>query len=139
MPVKTRIETETVLTGKIEDFSDQRGFQNTPKYNIHVAATYTKDLGNAGTLAFTPALSFRSAYQLFEIKDPVLDQQAYELVDASLVWTSANDRFQISAQGRNLFDTRYRVGGYPFGAILSSEIGFYGPPRTFTIAGQVKF
>jgi iron complex outermembrane receptor protein len=128
-----------VLTGQIEDFSDQRGFQNTPKYNIHVAATYAKDLGSAGTLAFTPSLSFRSEYQLFEIVNPVLDQEAYELVDASLVWTSADDRFQIGAHARNLFDARYRVGGYPFGTVVASDIGFYGPPRTFTISGQVKF
>jgi iron complex outermembrane receptor protein len=125
----------------VRDVADQRLFQNTPTWNGNVTVHYTKDLGSAGRIAFTPALSFRSDYSLFEVANPVLDQDAYELVDASLVWTSDNDRFQLGLHGRNLFDKQYRVGGYNFpGALLgNSIIGFYGPPRTFTLSAGVKF
>ncbi|WP_324750510.1 TonB-dependent receptor [Sphingomonas sp. LY54] len=125
----------------VRDVADQRLFQNTPAWNGNVTLHYTKDLGSAGRIAFTPALSFRSDYSLFEVANPVLDQDAYEIVDASLVWTSDNDRFQLGLHGRNLFDKQYRVGGYNFpGALLgNSIIGFYGPPRTFTLSAGVKF
>ncbi|MGC6328023.1 TonB-dependent receptor [Rhizorhabdus sp. FW153] len=129
------------VTLTVKDFADQRVFQNTPKYTANVSATLGKDVDGVGRFTITPALSFRSAYSLFEVPNPVLDQKAYELVDVSIVWTSPDKQFSISGHGRNLFDRRYRIGGYNFpGALLgNSVIGFYGPPRTFTITGEVRF
>ena len=67
--------------------------------------------------------------------------QRYTLVDAALVWTSGNQRFQVSAVARNITDSRYRIGGYNFpGALFgNSIIAFYGPPRTFTLSAEVRF
>ncbi|ATE67544.1 TonB-dependent receptor [Rhizorhabdus dicambivorans] len=129
------------VTLTIKDFADQRVFQNTPKYTANVSATLGHDVDGIGRFTFTPALSFRSGYSLFEVPNPVLDQKAYQLVDASIVWTSEDKRFSISGHGRNLFDRKYRVGGYNFPGALTgnSIIGFYGPPRTFTITGEVRF
>lgn len=125
----------------IRDVADSRNFQNTPKYTASVSATLGHDFDGMGRISVTPSLSFRSAYSLFEIRNPVLDQKAYQLVDLSIVWTSPDKRFSISGHGRNLFDRKYRVGGYNFpGALLgNSVIGFYGPPRTFTLTGEVRF
>ena len=66
---------------------------------------------------------------------------AYGLVDLSLVWTSASDRWTVGLYGKNLTDEEYRVGGYSFpGALLGdSIIGFYGPPQTVTATVGVKF
>ncbi|PTQ09994.1 TonB-dependent receptor [Sphingomonas oleivorans] len=128
-------------TLRVEDLADSRVFQNTPEHNINVSLNYAKDLGGAGTLALTPSLSYRSDYSLFEVPNRVLDQDGYELVDMSIVWTSDDKRFQIGAHGRNLTDKKYRVGGYNFPGALTgnSIIGFYGPPRTFTVTGEVRF
>jgi iron complex outermembrane receptor protein len=129
------------VTLTIRDFADQRVFQNTPKYTANVSATLGQDVDGIGRFTITPALSFRSNYSLFEVPNPVLDQKAYQLVDLSIVWTSDDKRFSIAGHGRNLFDRKYRVGGYNFpGALLgNSVIGFYGPPRTFTLTGEVRF
>lgn len=125
----------------IKDFASQRVFQNTPKYTASVSATLGHDLDGIGRFTLTPALSFRSKYSLFEVPNPVLDQKSYQLVDVSIVWTSEDKRFSISGHGRNLFDRKYRVGGYNFPGALTgnSIIGFYGPPRTFTVTGEVRF
>ncbi len=120
------------------DVSDQRFFQNTPAWTVNAGLTWATALAG-GTLAVNPMIAFRDAYQLFEVKTPLLDEDGYVLVDVSVNWTSANDRLRLGLHGRNLTDSRYRVGGYNFpGALFGdSVIGYYGPPRTFT--GTVEF
>mgnify|MGYP000967567186 CR=1 FL=1 len=83
----------------------------------------------------------RSDYSQFEIKNALLDQDGYALVDASATWTSDDDRFQIGVHGRNLTDKRYKIGGYNFpGALFgNSVVAFYGPPRTVSVSAEVKF
>ncbi|MBX3593532.1 TonB-dependent receptor [Sphingomonas sp.] len=121
------------------DVSDQRVFQNTPKWTANASATWSEDFAG-GTLSFTPAISMRSDISMFEYTSP-LDQDGYFLVDASANWTSGDGRYRIGVAGRNLTDERYRVGGYYFpGALFgNSIIGYYGPPRTFTATVEVRF
>lgn len=129
-----------LASGTNIDVADARVFQNTPKYTMSVAPTYTHDLAG-GKITIMPSISYRSAYSQFEIPNAILDENGYEIVDASIVWTSGDDRFQLGAHGRNLFDARYRIGGYNFpGALFGdSVIAFYGPPRTFTVSAEVRF
>ncbi len=91
--------------------------------------------------AWGPSVSYRSDYHLFEARDPVLDQDAFWMFDASLVWTSADDRLTVGLHGKNLSDEEYRVGGYVFpGALFGdSLIGYYGAPRTVTATVGLKF
>ncbi|WP_374389624.1 TonB-dependent receptor [Sandaracinobacter sp.] len=121
------------------DVSDQRFFQNTPEFTINTSVTWSTDLAG-GRLSITPALTVRSSIYMFEFASP-LDQQGYALADASINWTSDDDRFSLGLHGRNLTDERYRVGGYNFpGATLgNSIIGYYGAPRTFSVTAGVKF
>ena len=135
-----RFLTFDLATNQFIDVADQRVFQNTPQFTFMVAPTFTHGLGG-GTISFTPSVSYRSDYSQFEIPNPILDEDGYTLVDAALVWTSANQRYQISLVGRNLTDSRYRIGGYNFpGALFgNSIIAFYGPPRTFTLSAEVRF
>ena len=122
------------------DVSNERAFQNTPKWTANVSATWSEDLAG-GTIAFTPSVSLRSDTQMFEIATPALDQDGYALVDVALNWTSGGGRYRIGVAARNLTDARYRVGGYNFpGATFgNSIIGYYGPPRTVTGTFEVKF
>jgi len=127
----------------VRDFADQRVFQNTPKWNGSVSMTYRHDLGDMGSIAFIPSASYRSSFHMFEIPS-ILDQDSYWLLDASVVWTSADDRYQVGLHGKNLGKEEYRVGGYNFpqsaGVLFGNSVsGFYGPPRTFTLSVQAKF
>jgi iron complex outermembrane receptor protein len=121
------------------DVSDQRFFQNTPEITMNASLTWSTDLAG-GRLAITPAVSMRSSIYMFEFPSP-LDQEGYALVDASVNWTSDDDRFTIGVHGRNLSDERYRVGGYYFpGAVFgNSVIGYYGAPRTVSVTAGVRF
>jgi iron complex outermembrane receptor protein len=123
-------------TNTRRNLSDQRAFQNTPKYTGSLSFTWRQSLGTHGDLSFIPTVSYRDKYQMFEIATPLLDQDAYTLVDASIVWNSPNQHFTVGVHGKNLTDEEYRVGGYSFpGATFGNSInGFYGPPRTWMLS-----
>ncbi|MFN3371610.1 MAG: TonB-dependent receptor [Sphingomonadaceae bacterium] len=122
------------------DVADERVFQNTPKWVVNTSVTWSAPLAG-GTLSLTPALALRDRYSQFEIPNPLLDQPAFVLLDASANWESADSRFTLAVHGRNLTDERYRIGGYNFpGALFgNSVIGFYGPPRTVTVTAGYRF
>ena len=130
----------TFVTGSPVDISDTRVFQNSPEHSVYLGATWTQPLFQ-GELAVTPSLSYRSDYHLFEARDPILDQDAYTLVDLAAIWDSPNGNWSIGFNGRNLTDERYRVGGYSFpGATFNNSISaFYGPPRTFSVTLTARY
>ena len=126
--------------GVYEDISDLVVLQNAPKWTGYLGLTWYGDLAG-GELAVTPSIAYRDDYSQFEFPNPVLDQEAYSLVDLSVVWTDPSDRYTVGLYGKNLTDEEYRVGGYSFpGALFNdSLIGYYGPPQTVTASLQVKF
>lgn len=130
----------TFVTGSPVDISDTRVFQNSPEHSVYLGATWTQPLFQ-GELAVTPSLSYRSDYHLFEARDPILDQDAYTLVDLAAIWDSPNGHWSVGFNGRNLTDERYRVGGYSFpGATFNNSISaFYGPPRTFSVTLTARY
>ena len=130
----------TFVTGSPVDISDTRVFQNSPEHSVYLGATWTQPLFQ-GELAVTPSLSYRSDYHLFEARDPILDQDAYTLVDLAAIWNSPNGNWSVGFNGRNLTDERYRVGGYSFpGATFNNSISaFYGPPRTFSVTLTARY
>lgn len=130
----------TFVTGSPVDISDTRVFQNSPEHSVYLGATWTQPLFQ-GELAVTPSISYRSDYHLFEAADPILDQEAYTLVDLAAIWDSPNGNWSVGFNGRNLTDERYRVGGYSFpGATFNNSISaFYGPPRTFSVTLTARY
>ncbi|MDG5750104.1 TonB-dependent receptor [Qipengyuania sp. XHP0211] len=124
------------------DVADQRVFQNTPDFTANASF----DLGlpvASGIVDFIGTVSMRGDSSQFELPGP-LDQDAYTLVDASIVYTADSDRWSIGVHGKNLFDKRYIVAGYDFvtGSVLGLEgnlTGFYGDPRRVFVTGEFKF
>jgi iron complex outermembrane receptor protein len=133
----------TVTPPTVRDFADQRVFQNTPKWTGAVSLTYRADLGDMGSISVIPSASYRSSFHMFEIPSR-LDQDSYWLLDASIVWTSADDRYRVGLHGKNLGKETYRIGGYNFpqsaGVLFGNSVdAFYGPPRTVTLSVEAKF
>lgn len=129
-----------LTTMAYEDISDLVVLQNAPKWTGYLGLTWYGDVAG-GELAVTPSIAFRDDFSMFEFPSPILDQEAYALVDLSIVWTDPTDRYTVGLYGKNLTDEEYRVGGYNFpGALFNdSVIGYYGPPQTVTASLQVKF
>jgi iron complex outermembrane receptor protein len=136
------------VTGEtgFENVADQRNIQNTPPWTAHVgldlsipAALFDRD----GYVSLLPRLSYRGDTSQFEIPSPI-DQEAYTLFDASLVWASTDGRINFGVHGRNLTDERYIVAGYDF--VTATQLGltgvltaFYGDPRTVTGTIGIRF
>ncbi|HEV2569778.1 TonB-dependent receptor [Sphingomonas sp.] len=99
--------------GQPVDVADFRRIQNTPKWTT----SGTLDLGlpfGPGDINASTTVSWRSKTFQFETPSPFLDQKGYSLWDASLVWTSEDDRYSIGIHAKNITDKRYKVSGYQF-------------------------
>jgi iron complex outermembrane receptor protein len=127
-------------TGEITfvDISDQREFQNTPEITGSLNLRYEIPL-YSGSLALIGGISYRDDTYQFEIPNPLTDQDAFTLVDLGAVWTSDDGQYQLGLHGRNLTDEEYIAAAYDFPTVVNSVIGFYGPPRTFTLSGTINF
>jgi len=129
-----------LTTMAYEDISDLVVLQNAPEWTGYFGLTWRGDVAG-GELVVTPSVSYRGDFSMFEFPNPILDQEAYALVDLSLIWTAPSERWSLGLFGKNLTDEEYRVGGYncPGALFNDSVIGYYGPPQTVTASIQVKF
>ncbi|CAN5115893.1 TonB-dependent receptor [soil metagenome] len=128
------------------DVSASRQFQNTPKWTGNFSLNYEHPLQNRASVMMLGSVSWRTDTSAFETPFPEIDQPAYELYDASIVYVSANEKWKLGLHGRNLTDERYRTGGYNFAFTTPSTlvfgdsvIGFYGPPRTYSVSLDFRF
>ncbi len=114
--------------------ADQRHFQNTPRNSANLRATYEVPMplaGYNGRLSLIGSASYRGQTYQFETPS-VIDQDAYKLYDASIVWTRADGKIRAGIHGKNLSDVHYKTAGYLF-PTLGNEgtlTAFYGAPRT---------
>ncbi|MCW3846711.1 TonB-dependent receptor [Sphingomonas sp. LB-2] len=140
------------------DVADRRAIQNTPDWTASSTLTYAVPIGG-GELTVSGTASYRGASQQFELRTPMLDQPAYTLFDANIVW-DIDDHFSVGLHGRNLTDKHYIVSGYNFlsqnpdtgnfnktaGGAYIPTLGnegvltaYYGNPRQIFVTGSVKF
>jgi iron complex outermembrane receptor protein len=113
LTVINRDENGLPVAAHEEDMADFRKVQNTPKWTMSGTLNYDTPLAS-GRLNLNSTLSYRSKSQQFEIAAPGIDQKGFALLDASIVWRSAGDRWSIGLHGKNLTDTRYKTAGYVF-------------------------
>jgi iron complex outermembrane recepter protein len=121
---------------------------NAPRWTLSGNAVYTWDL-QPGTLLARAGYDWRSFTKVANTTPSVTDQPAYGLLNAGLAFTSRSGAWRISADGKNLTNKYYRVAGYDFGpppiapqnSFIGgiSQIGFYGPPRIWSITAQYHF
>ncbi len=109
-----------------------RRIQNTPKFQSYVALAYATELG-AGRINLTGSWSHKSAITQFETPTPDIDQKAYDLFDASMVWNLDNG-LSLGVHGKNLANRHYKTSGYYFPTLgLENNVtAFFGAPRTVT-------
>ena len=122
--------------------ADQNRPINAPAWTVSTYAMYTWQLGGGNLLA-RAGWDWRSFAKVANTTPSVTDQPAYGLVDAGLAYTTRDGTWRFAVDGKNLFNRWYRVAGYDFGStgLLGgvSQIGFYGPPRTFSATVQYHY
>lgn len=135
------------ISGLGVDISNQVQIQNTPRTTANASLAYMVP-SFGGDLTLMGQVAYRGDSSQFEIPFPVLDQESFALWNASVVWDSADGRWQFGVHGRNLTDEEYRVAGYDFvnNTTFAPELGlegvltaYYGDPRTFTATVAYRY
>ncbi len=117
--------------------ADQNRPINAPTWTVAATAAYTWDVATGAIMAHA-GYDWRSFIKVANTTASVTDQPAYGLLDAGVAFTTASKSWRWSIDGKNLTNRLYRVAGYDFGGTATpsltagiSQIGFYGPPRTW--------
>ena len=127
----------------IVNVANQRFFQNTPKNSANLRASYDIPMpimGRGGKVTLSASGSYKDDTRQFEFATP-LDQEAYTIYDASILWTSTNNKLRAGIHGKNLGNERYRTGGYNFPTLgfEGTLTAFYGNPRTVSATVEYRF
>lgn len=137
------------------DVAAFRKIQNTPAWTGSASLDYALPIGE-GSLNLTAGMSFKSKTYQFEIPIPAIDQPAYQLFDASIVYRAPDGRWSLGVFGKNLTDERIKTSGYNFlvgnattGVLNSPPVAalgregvlsaFYANPRQFYVTGTFNF
>jgi iron complex outermembrane receptor protein len=130
-------------TGGLVNVASQRNFQNTPKNSANIRANYDivmPVMGHNGKLTLIGSWSYKGKTYQFETPSDI-DQDAYRLWDASIVWTRSDGKVRAGIHGKNLGDVHYKTAGYLF-PTLGNEgtlTAFYGAPRTVQATVEYRF
>lgn len=95
------------------EVASNRKVQNTPAWTGNASITYAVPVPR-GDLDLSGGVSYKSTTYQFEIPNPYLDQPAYALLDASLVYHAPGGRWTLGVYGKNLADIRYKTSGYTY-------------------------
>jgi iron complex outermembrane receptor protein len=140
------------------DVAAFRKIQNTPKWTMSGTLDYDAPAWG-GHLDANTTVSYRSSSQQFEISTPFLDQPAYALWDANILWRSRGNRYELGVHAKNITNKKYVVGGYSYlagdpitGALTYANglpkptlgktgvaTGFYGDPRQVFLSAAINF
>lgn len=127
------------------DISSQREVQNTPETMAYVGLAYNVEMAN-GNLMLGATWSYKDDIVQFETPLPIIDQDSHSIWNASIVWTSNDDKWLLGVHGKNLGDKDIKTAGYCFGSggcpstlgLEDNTTVFYAPPRTWTATVEYR-
>lgn len=117
---------------------------NSPEWTTFLGATYEWELGS-GDLSVHAGYQYRSDTKVANTTASITDQDAYDILDLGVAYTTASRAWRFAVEGKNILDEEYRVAGYDFGNPGAgatgglSQIGFYGAPRTVAVSATYQY
>ena len=100
-----------------------------PKWSINALARYEWSVP-LGRVALQADAKWNSSQYMELINAPADYQGPYAVTNARIIFSSADDRWEVAGWVRNLADRWYKVYGLDLSA-LGFEQSVYGPPRTY--------
>lgn len=108
-----------------------------PDWKIGSTITYTLALGNSGTVIFYGSVQWQPEYEfnLFNADNTQAEERT--LVDLTLTWKEADERYQVAFWVKNLLNETYRTAANSIaGLFLFSN---YGDIRRYGVELSVNF
>jgi iron complex outermembrane recepter protein len=130
---------DTNFDGNIDTDLSGRDVNRAPKYQAGLDVRYTWRLAR-GELEAGVNVSYEDdAVFVYSSEAPDLDAvtDSRTLVNASVTYTDANDRYFVRAFGQNLTDKTYRIGELPVANLWT--FASYGAPRTLGLEVGMLF
>ena len=111
-------------------------FPNQPKFSLNYVLRYNFDALGGNVAAQLDGVWYDKQY--LEVTNGQSSiQPAYNVTNASLSWTSDNDRFSVQVFGRNVFDKAYRAYTLNLGPLGTTSV--YAKPATYGVSATVKW
>lgn len=127
------------VTGQVIDVSDEREIVNSPEWDTFLGFAYAISLASRGSLTLLANWAYRSKTYLEVNSSENLAQDAYSLYDASIIYDSPDGRWRVILGGKNLADKEYRTHAFDLSAFPGVELGYYNPPRTYSLTAAYRF
>lgn len=121
--------------GEVIDISDGADPLFSPDLTALLSAEFFWGMGSGngyGRISYT----YTDDIKTMNLTPSVGDQDAYGLLNATVAYTTQNEKWRFAINGANLTDEEYLQAGYDFGSAINyiSQLGFYGAPRTYSIS-----
>ena len=112
--------------------------QNAPKWTLSAAASYTIEAGDLGSFQPRVDWSYRSRVYNDAVNTPLLIQDGYHLINASVAFNDPTETWNVTLGVKNVTKEVYLGSGYAdsFGGITE---GVYGRPREWYLSARYKF
>jgi len=121
----------------IQDLAGRR-LNNAPRFSSNVGISYRSNKYDWGDLLGRIDIAYRSKTYFREFNQPLDAQDAFTLVNMSLIWTDPSDRYSARLFGNNVTNVPYFVF-----LATSEQVGrrsvVWGPPRQVGLELTAKF
>jgi len=124
------------------NIADEQEFTNAPEFSGALNVEWRTQLSNGGDISARVGYSYQSdvvaTTEIVRTGAQPITQDGYGLVNAGVIWR-LDENWSFSLQGTNLADKEYRTTGYNLNAALGVLTGFYGAPRSYSLAVRYDF
>lgn len=103
---------------------------SSPKWSYMLFGQYEAQLGNLGTLFVRGEYGWKDRQYFTVVNDDLHTMAGYDLINASIGYTSRDGHWQLLVYGRNLGDTQYLVST---GSFTAAPAGTPGDPRNYGV------
>ncbi|MBV1901370.1 MAG: TonB-dependent receptor [Kordiimonadaceae bacterium] len=129
------IDANALLTGLTLDHK----LVNTPKWSLNASVNYSMDFMGLGTLTPRIDWSHKSSYANDAFNEPVLDQEGYSLLNASISFEDYDEEWLFVLSGTNLTNERYKITGFSDLATQSLAEAAFGRPVEWAFTVKRRF
>lgn len=111
----------------------------TPEWTVNASISYTLPVMEIGELILRADWSYRSKVYFDALNSPDLVQDSYDLFNASVIFNTTDEDWQVRLCARNLTDEAYLVTGFSDLPTNGYSDGTYARPKEWALSISRRF